>query len=118
MARPRPATTWAGLPVVTRSGEQFTARVAASLLEAVGLPELITSTDEAYEALIFELATDPDRLSGLRARLAEAHVNALLFDTKRYTRHLEAGFDAAYERFRTGLAPEDIVVAPYTGQKG
>ena len=109
---------WAGLPVVTRTGEQFSARVATSLLKTVGLPELITSNDKEYEALILELAQDPERLGSLHARLAEARTASPMFDTARYTRHLEAGIDAAYDRFLKGLAPADITVERQTGQKG
>ena len=106
---------WAGLPVVTRVGKQMSARVAASLLKAVGLPELITSSDEDYEALILELARDAAKRRALRRKLADLRPNAALFDTALYTRHLEAGFDAAYDRFLKGLPPEDMRVARYTG---
>jgi protein O-GlcNAc transferase len=102
---------WAGLPVVTRIGDQFGARVAASLLEAAGLGELITRGDEAYEALILELANDPAHLAAKRAKLARNRTCAALFDTALYTRHLEAGFDAAYDRFVKGRPPADIEIA-------
>jgi len=105
---------WAGLPMVTRIGEQMASRVAASVLEACGLPELVTSTDEAYEALIVELATDAARRRAIREKLAAARSTAPLFNTARYTRHLEAGFDTAYARFMIGLPPADIAVDPYT----
>ncbi|MEL7318341.1 MAG: tetratricopeptide repeat protein [Pseudomonadota bacterium] len=109
---------WAGLPMVTRIGEQMASRVAASALEAIGLPELITSTDEAYEALIIELATDETQRRAIREKLAAARSTAPLFDTARYTRHLEAGYDAAFDRAVKGLPPGDITVAAQTGQKG
>src|SRR5208283_6171270 len=72
---------WTGLPVLTCTGESFAARVAASLLNAIGLPELITTTQDHYEALAIELATHPDRLMGLRAKLAENRLTMPLFDT-------------------------------------
>ncbi|MEM7703854.1 MAG: tetratricopeptide repeat protein [Pseudomonadota bacterium] len=109
---------WAGLPVVTRVGDQMASRVAASLLKAVGLPELITTTGEAYEALILELASDEAKRQALRAKLAALRPDAALFDTLRYIRHLEAGYDAAYDRVMKGLPPDDITVAAQTGQKG
>jgi protein O-GlcNAc transferase len=87
---------WAGLPLVTRRGRQFSARVGASLLRAVGLPELVTETDAAYEALILALATDPPRLASLRAKLAAQRLTAPLFDTVRYTRTFEAALETAY----------------------
>ncbi len=103
---------WAGLPVVTRAGQQFAARVSASLLTAVGLPDLITHSDADYEALIFALATDPARLAAIRARLSANRLTQPLFDTVQYTRHFEAGLERAYERYFAGLAPHDIQVAP------
>lgn len=102
---------WAGLPVVTKAGEQFAARVSASLLNAVGLNELITHSAEAYEALILNLARDPARLQAIRQRLVRNRASYPLFDTNRYTRHLEAGFQAAYQAYFEGRAPQDIRVS-------
>jgi predicted O-linked N-acetylglucosamine transferase (SPINDLY family) len=81
---------WAGLPVLTRRGSAFAGRVAASLLEAAGLPELIAETAEGYEALALALARDPRRLKALRDKLAANRATAPLFDTPRLTRDLEA----------------------------
>jgi len=83
---------WAGLPVLTRRGNAFAARVAASLLTAAGLPELITETAEEYEALALALARDPARLKALRDRLAANRATAPLFDTPRLARELEAAY--------------------------
>jgi len=80
---------WAGLPVVTKLGESFAARVASSLLHAMDLPELVTDSVEAYERLALVLATDRDRLATLKARTAERRTTAPLFDTARYARDLE-----------------------------
>lgn len=99
---------WSGLPVLTRAGQQFAARVAASLLHAVGLPELVTETDAAYEARALELARDPDALAALRARLAENLRAAPLFDTCRYVREFERGLEAIWARHVAGLPPADI----------
>lgn len=100
---------WAGLPVLTLAGRQFAARVATSLLGAVGLPELVTETIQDYEALAIDLANDPARLERLRGRLADRATQPL-FDTKGYARKIEAGFTAAHRRCVEGLAPEDITV--------
>jgi protein O-GlcNAc transferase len=83
---------WAGLPVVTRRGNAFAARVAASLLTAAGLPELITESAEDYEALALALARDPGRLKALRDKLAANRATAPLFDTARLARDLEAAY--------------------------
>ena len=96
---------WAGLPVLTCSGASFPSRVGASLLQAVGLPELITEDLVAYEAQALRLATEPGLLPGLRARLAAQRQTAPLYDTARYTRDLEAAFTTMVQRARDGQAP-------------
>lgn len=83
---------WAGLPVLTRRGNAFAARVAASLVTAAGLPELITDTAEDYEALALALARDPARLKALRGKLAASRAKAPLFDTPRLARDLETAY--------------------------
>jgi protein O-GlcNAc transferase len=102
---------WAGLPVLTRLGETFASRVAASLLRAIDLPELVAATPQAYEALAVELATDPEKLSAIKDKLARNRLTAPLFDTARFTRHLEAAYAAMAVRDQEGLAPEHIDVA-------
>ncbi len=102
---------WAGLPVATLAGRQFAARVAASLLQAVGLPELVTGSEADYEALCRDLAASPAKLADLRAGLADNRRTAPLFDTARHTRALEAGYAAVLERHRAGLAPDHLRVA-------
>lgn len=102
---------WAGLPVLTCQGESFPARVAASLLSAVGLPELITATQEQYEALAIALATDPSRLAELRDRLSRNRLTAPLFDTALFTRHIEDAYTQMYERYLRDLSPAEIYVA-------
>jgi len=101
---------WAGLPVVTKLGEGFAARVAGSLLTAIDLPELTTENEEAYEALALTLATEPEKLAAIRERLAKNRLQEPLFDTERYTRNLERGLKAAYDLYFGGKKPEDIVV--------
>jgi protein O-GlcNAc transferase len=83
---------WAGLPVLTCRGTAFAGRVAASLLTAIGLPELITETAQDYEALALALARDPARLAAIRQKLADSRTTAPLFDTPRLARDVEAAY--------------------------
>ncbi len=101
---------WAGLPVLTCLGETFAGRVAASLLNAIGLPELITPTLQAYERMAIELATQPEKLAMIKLKLTESRLTAPLFDTKRFTTHIEAAYTAMYERQQAGLPPDHIIV--------
>lgn len=96
---------WTGLPLVTCAGRGFAARVAASLLTAVGLPELITGSLEAYEALALDLAGNPGRLSAIKARLAANRETAPLFDTDLSRRHIEAAYATSWERQQRGEPP-------------
>ena len=106
---------WAGLPVLTCRGDTFAGRVAASLLEAIRLPELITRTLDEYEALAVELAHNPARLAGLKQALADNRATAPLFDTARFTRHIEAAYAAMMERHRAGHPPDHICIAESRG---
>ena len=101
---------WAGLPVVTKAGQGFAARVAGSILNAVGLPELITENEENYEALILDLATNPTKLAKVKEKLASNRVTHPLFDTELYTKHLEEGYQRAYQNYFEGKAPQTIIV--------
>lgn len=101
---------WAGLPVLTCIGESFASRVAASLLNAIQLPELITSTQEEYEALAVELATNPDKLAAIRRKLEKNRLTTPLFDTGRFTRHIEQAYTAMYERYQADLPPDHIEI--------
>ena len=101
---------WAGLPVVTKLGQGFASRVAGSLLNAIGLPEFITKTEEEYEALILELATHPTRLLQVKRKLARNRLTQPLFDTINYTKHLESGYLQAYQRYFDGDKPDTIYV--------
>jgi predicted O-linked N-acetylglucosamine transferase (SPINDLY family) len=88
---------WAGLPVITCKGESFAGRVAASLLNAVGLPELVTQTLEDYEGLCLALAKDPARLDALKAKLARNLAHAALFDLDRFRQKIEAAYLAMWD---------------------
>jgi len=103
---------WAGLPVLTRFGSTFAGRVAASLLNAIGLPELITHSSEDYEALAIELACDKEKLQRIRDKLAKNRLTAPLFDTPLYAKHLEAAYEAMYRRYQAGLPPDHIEIKP------
>jgi len=99
---------WAGVPVLTLAGRGFAARVAASLLTAAGLPELITDTVKHYEQLALELAADPKRLTAIRRTLAENRDFCPLFDTRRFTRALEGAYLEIDGAHKAGAAYNDI----------
>ncbi|MFG1480153.1 tetratricopeptide repeat protein [Xanthobacter sp. V4C-4] len=101
---------WAGVPVVTFPGESFASRVAASLLHAVGLPELVTSSLEEYEALALALARDPERVATLKSRLLRMRAGAALFDAAAYTRGIEAAYLRMHALRVAGRPPEPIVI--------
>jgi protein O-GlcNAc transferase len=103
---------WVGLPVVTCSGSSFAARVAGSLLNAVGLPELITDNLEDYETVALQLARDPDMLAAVRSKLARNRRSFPLFDTDRFRRHIESAYEIMWERHRCGEPPRGFSVAP------
>jgi predicted O-linked N-acetylglucosamine transferase (SPINDLY family) len=101
---------WAGLPVLTCRGAQFDGRVAASLLETVDLPELITGNLEEYEVLAIALAQAPDRLAALRTRLADNLPTSPLYDIERFRQSLEAAYLRMLEMSRAGRVPESFTV--------
>jgi protein O-GlcNAc transferase len=101
---------WAGLPLVACRGEAFAGRVAASLLAAVGLPELVTSNLADYEALALRLARDPALLRGFRERLARNRLTSALFDTDGFRRQIEAAYLTMWERFEGGQPPQSFSV--------
>lgn len=102
---------WAGLPLLTCVGGAFSGKVAASLLNAIQLPELITTTLEDYERLAIELAVQPEKLSAVKDKLAGNRLTTSLFDTPLFTRHLETAYSVMYERYRAGLAPDHIRIS-------
>ena len=101
---------WCGVPVLTCMGGQFTGRVAASLLHALGVPELITTKLGAYEREALALARDPERLGALRAKVASNRTAAPLFDTPRYVRTYEAALVHMTALRDAGRAPEPFRV--------
>jgi predicted O-linked N-acetylglucosamine transferase (SPINDLY family) len=101
---------WAGLPLLTQIGETFAGRVAASLLNAAGLPELITTSAREYERTAIELAQNPARLVSIKQKLWDSRLNMPLFDSELYAKHLEAAYAAMHERYLVGLPPAHIHV--------
>lgn len=101
---------WAGLPVLTCTGESFASRVAGSLLHAIGLPELAMDTLEEYEAMALKLAKDTSLLEELRSRLETNRLSAPLFDIETYTQDIEAAFLQMVKTYREGQPPFPFAV--------
>lgn len=101
---------WAGVPVVTAKGTHFASRVSASLLHAVGLDECVTGSMKEMGELAVALAHDADRLKALRERLGRNRLLFPLFDTERFTRHLERGYAMMAKRSLAGLPPDHLDV--------
>jgi predicted O-linked N-acetylglucosamine transferase (SPINDLY family) len=101
---------WAGVPLLTCMAETFSGRVAASLLHAIGLSELVTTTLEDYERLAVDLALHPEKLAGLKDKLGRNRLTAPLFSTELFTRHLEAAYVAMFDRYRAGANPDHIQI--------
>jgi len=103
---------WSGVPVVTCPGSSFAGRVAASVLLAIGLPELVASSLDEYENIAAEFAREPTFLAAIEEKIAKHREVCPLFDTMRFTRNLEAAYTAMWRRARRGEAPASFVVAP------
>src|SRR5665213_1345545 len=101
---------WAGLPVVTCLGSTFAGRVAASLLMAAGLPELVTQSLEEYGVLALRLAREPSLLASIRSKLASHRNTCPLFDTASFTRHIEAAYNEMWQRHRRGELPASYAI--------
>ena len=99
---------WTGLPVLTCMGESFASRVGASLLNAIGLPELVTQTQAEYEALAIELATNSAKLNSIIDKLERNRLTTSLFDTPQFAKDIEAAYIKMYERYQANLPPDHI----------
>jgi predicted O-linked N-acetylglucosamine transferase (SPINDLY family) len=99
---------WAGLPVLTCAGEAFAGRMAASLLRAIGMEEMITETQGEYEELAVALGQDAPRLALIKQRLAANRLTTPLFDSCAFTQNLERAYTHIYERYLAGLVPDHI----------
>jgi protein O-GlcNAc transferase len=102
---------WAGLPIITCPGDSFPSRVAASLLHAVGLPELVTASLAEYEELARSLAQNPEKLGLLKAKLLRNRDVEPLFDTAGFTRGIEAAYSEIWKRQQAGLPPATFAVS-------
>jgi protein O-GlcNAc transferase len=102
---------FAGVPILTAIGNTFAGRVSASLNRAANMPEMVAATIEEYEEKAILLARDPARLSAIKAKLARAKTGPL-FDTERFTRHLEDAYRYMRDRSEDGHAPEPFAVEP------
>lgn len=101
---------WAGLPMLTCVGAAFASRVGSSLLKAVGLPELVTTSLDDYEALAVKLATEPALLASIRGKLDANRSTYPLFDTDRLRRHVEAAYKTIWDVYRRGEAPRQVSI--------
>jgi predicted O-linked N-acetylglucosamine transferase (SPINDLY family) len=100
---------WAGVPLITCKGTAFPGRVAASLLTAAGLPELVSESRTDFEALAIKLASDAKALKALRGKVAKCR-NSSLFDTATFTKNIESAYRAMWERWLAGEKPESFAV--------
>lgn len=101
---------WAGLPVLTLKGNSFPGRVAASLLSAIDLPELITFSQEEYESVAINLANSPEKISQIKKKLEKNRLIAPLFDTPLFAKNIEGAYIKMIERYQNNLSPMDIFV--------
>ena len=104
------AALWAGLPVLTRMGESFASRVAASLLSTCQIPELIVRTPEEYQSLAIDLGNNPQKIINIKKRLLSYRNRNPLFDSEGYTRKIEKLFCQMYERCQAGLPAKTITL--------
>jgi predicted O-linked N-acetylglucosamine transferase (SPINDLY family) len=101
---------WTGLPLVTCCGQAFASRVAASLLHAVDLPELVTHDLAQYEQMALRLAREPALLASLRERLRANRSTCPLFDTERFRKHIEAAYTTMWKLFLDNQGPRSFTV--------
>jgi predicted O-linked N-acetylglucosamine transferase (SPINDLY family) len=101
---------WCGLPVLTHQGQSYVARMVSSLLTAIDIPELITTTEADYEKLALDLATNPEKLKSLKAKLARNKDDTPLFNTEQFTGNIEAAYTEMYSRYVNGKKPEHLLV--------
>jgi len=101
---------WAGLPVLTMMGSSFASRVAASLLNAIDLPELITGTQTSYESKAIDLASNPEKLAAIKLKLAENRGRTALFNTALFAKNIESAYSTIYQRHQENLLPDHVQV--------
>jgi protein O-GlcNAc transferase len=101
---------WAGVPVLTLKGKHFTSRVSASLLTAIGLPELITNNIVEYEKLAIYLATNPNKLHAIRTKIYANRITQPLFNTKLFVKNLETAYLKIWRLYKNGQKPEQVTI--------
>jgi predicted O-linked N-acetylglucosamine transferase (SPINDLY family) len=99
---------WAGLPVITFTGKSFSSRMGSSLLNSIGLSELVGSNQQEYESIAIDLGKNIEKLEEIKGRLAKNRLTMPLFDVILFTRNLEAAYEKVYARYQDGLLPEHI----------
>lgn len=99
-----------GLPIITRMGESFPSRYCASLLNGLDVQELVCDTQQSYEALAIDLASNRDKLLAIRRKLAENRTKTSLFDTLKFVKNLESAYEAIWSRYQAGLLPDHVHV--------
>ncbi len=105
-------TVWAGLPILTKAGNQFAARVCSSIVSAIGCPELSVETVEEYKAMALKLATDPAALAAIRQKLQDNLMTTPLYDSEQYVRDFEALMEMAIARYDAGDKPKHMMLKP------
>ena len=101
---------WMGIPIVTKIGNSYSARMASSLLKSIDLPELITTSSEAYEKLALDLSTNPEKLKIIKEKLKVNLKNKPLFNTRLFTKHFENGLEQVFKNYIDGNNPKNIFV--------
>jgi predicted O-linked N-acetylglucosamine transferase (SPINDLY family) len=101
---------WAGLPILTLNGKSFASRVASSLLSAIGLEQLITTTQQDYENLAIDLGKNPQKVVSLKTTLAANRLTAPLFNSRLYTKNIETSYQIIYERYCANEHARDVIV--------
>jgi predicted O-linked N-acetylglucosamine transferase (SPINDLY family) len=101
---------WTGLPVLSLLGDTFAGRVAGSLLNAIGLNELITNTQNEYETLAIDLGNNKDKLKSIKQKLISNKLTTPLFDIEIYARNIEKAYQVMHQKHRDKQAPQSFAV--------
>ena len=101
---------WVGLPILTRMGNSFSSKVAASLLNSVGLQDLITNNDETYMQLAIKLGNNPNNLNDLKQKLIKSKNTSPLFNNKLYTKNLEQAFELMIGKLKKNSPAKNIII--------
>ncbi len=101
---------WAGVPAITRKGQSFASRVAASILNAIDLPELITHNEKEYEKLAIELGNNTEKLKQIKQKLEKNKNNKPLFNTELFTKNIEKAYQKVHQKYLDGKPCENIEV--------